>query len=624
MGGWQGQVLRVNLTERRCTKEPLDPARARTYIGGRGLGTRMLCDEVSPAADPLSAGNKLILATGPLTGTNAPTGGRYMVITKSPLTGAVACSNSGGYFGPELKFCGYDLLVVEGRASEPVYLWLDRDRVEIRPAERVWGKTTHETEDRLREETHAEAKICSIGPAGERQALTACVMNDKHRAAGRSGVGAVLGAKNLKAVAARGSQPVRVARPREYMAACLAAVQKLKGSPVTGEGLAKYGTPVLVNVINAHGFLPTRNFQQGQFEGADKLSGETIADTILLKNKGCFACTIACARVTQVKEGRYRGSGEGPEYESGWALGIATGVSDLGAVTKANYLCNELGMDTIEAGVAVATAMELYQRGHIPERDIGRPLPFGDPEALVWLVEEMGYRRGFGELVAQGGYRVAERYGHPELFMGVKKQAFPAYDGRGAQGMALGYATSNRGACHLRGYSISVEVFGIPKKMDPFVTEGKAEVSKLFQDVTAFVDSTGICLFTTFGIGAEDIHPMLAEATGIDYSVEDCLRAGERVWNLERVFNLRAGLSGKDDTLPPRILHEGIPEGPAKGMVGRLNEMLPQYYALRGWDGTGVPTPAKLRDLGLADGMPTDAFGSPGRQERQEEPVGMT
>ena len=409
-----------------------------------------------------------------------------------------------------------------------------------------------------------------------------------------------MGSKNLKAVVAKGTQSVKVAHPKEFMAACLAVVKKLKESPVTGGGLPKYGTPILVNVINAHGFLPTRNFQQGQFEGADKLSGETIADTILIKNKGCFACTIACARVSEVKEGKYKGAGEGPEYESGWALGISTGVSDLGAVTKANYLCNELGMDTIEAGVAVATAMELFEKGYIPQSDIGRPLRFGDGDALVWLIEEMGYRRGFGELVAQGGYRVAEKYGHPELFMGVKKQAFPAYDGRGAQGMSLGYATSNRGACHLRGYTISVEVFGIPKKMDPFATDGKAEVSKLFQDVTAFVDSTGICLFTTFGIGAEDIYPMLEHATGGGYTLEECLKIGERIWNLERLFNLKAGLSGKDDTLPPRILHEGIPEGPAKGMVGKLPEMLPEYYKLRGWEATGVPSKAKLKELALA------------------------
>jgi len=600
MGGWRGKILRVNLTKGTSQTETLDPKLARAYVGGRGLGTKILYDEIDPAVDPLSPRNPLILATGPLTGTNAPTGGRYMVITKSPLTGAIACSNSGGYFGAEMKFSGYDFVILEGRAKAPVYLWLNNGAVEIRPAEKVWGKSTHETEDRLREETHPEAKICSIGPAGEKQALTACVINDKHRAAGRSGVGAVMGAKNVKAVAAKGFQSVQVARPRDYMAACLAAVRKLKESPVTGAGLPKYGTPVLVNVINAHGFLPTRNFQQGQFEGADKLSGETIADTILVKNKGCFACTIACARVSAVTEGRYTGAGEGPEYESGWALGIATGVSDLGAVTKANYLCNELGMDTIEAGVAVATAMELFERGYVPESDIGRPLRFGDADALVWLMEEMGHRRGFGELAAQGGYRLAERYGHPDLFMGVKKQAFPAYDGRGAQGMALGYATSNRGACHLRGYTISVEVFGIPKKMDPFVTAGKPEVSKLFQDVTAFVDSTGLCLFTTFGIGVEDIQPMLEHATGAGYTLEECLKVGERVWNLERMFNLKAGISGKDDTLPPRILHDGIPEGPAKGMVGKLTEMLPEYYQLRGWDASGVPSRKKLRELALA------------------------
>ena len=600
MNGWRGHILRVNLTRGTAKKEPLDPKLARAYIGGRGLGTKLLADEIDPKVDPLAPGNKLIFATGPLTGTGASTGGRYMVVTKSPLTGAIACSNSGGYFGPEVKYCGHDFIILEGRAKEPVYLWLDNDRVEIRPAGTLWGKSTHEAEDQLKAETHPEAKVSAIGPAGEKLAFTACILNDKHRAAGRSGVGAVMGSKQVKAIVAKGSQSVTVARPRDFMAASLAVVNKLKASPVTNEGLPKYGTPILVNVINAHGFLPTRNFQQGQFEGAEQVSGETIADTVLIKNKGCFSCTIACARVTEVKTGKYKGAGEGPEYESGWALGISTGVSNLEAITKANYLCNELGMDTIEAGVAVATAMELYERGYIPAGDVARPLRFGDAETLVWLIEEMGHRRGFGELAAQGGYRIAERYGHPELFMGSKKQAFPAYDGRGAQGMALGYATSNRGACHLRGYTISVEVFGIPKKMDPFAIEGKAEVSKLFQDVASFVDSCGICLFTTFGIGAEDIVPMLDAATGQGYTLEECLKIGERVWNLERLFNLKAGLSGKDDTLPPRILHEGIPEGPAKGMVGRLGEMLPEYYRLRGWDTAGVPTKGKLKELALA------------------------
>jgi aldehyde:ferredoxin oxidoreductase len=499
-----------------------------------------------------------------------------------------------------MKFAGYDAVVVEGRAPAPVYLWIHNEQVEIRDAAKVWGRSTHEAEDILRDATDADAKMSSIGPAGEKLALTACVMNDKHRAAGRSGVGAVMGSKNLKAVVVRGTRSVRVARPHEFMRACLAAVAKLKENPVSGTGLPTYGTPVIVNVINAHGFMPTKNYQFGQFAGAEKISGETIHEQILTRNKGCFACTIACGRVTEIRTGTFKGSGEGPEYETAWALGAATGVDDLAAVTRAGYLCNELGMDTIEAGVSIATAMELFERGYIPERDIGRPLRFGDAEALVEMTEQMGKGEGFGALLALGGARLAERYGHPELFMGVKKQAFAAYDGRGAQGMALGYATSNRGACHLRGYTISAEVFGVPQKMDPFATEGKAAVAKAFQDVTAFVDATGVCLFTTFALGADELCAMLEAATGAGYTLEEAIKIGERIWNLERLFNLRAGLSGKDDTLPRRILSEPIPEGPAKGRVARLDEMLPEYYRLRGWTPDGVPTPEKLNDLALA------------------------
>ncbi|MGB4782605.1 aldehyde ferredoxin oxidoreductase family protein, partial [Candidatus Methylomirabilis sp.] len=339
--GWTGTILRVNLSNGSVAKEPLNPQLARAYIGGRGLATKILYDEIDPMLDPLGPANKLILATGPLTGTNAPTGGRYMVVTKSPLTGTIACSNSGGYVGAEMKYAGYDLVIVEGKAPHPVYLWVNNDRVEIREAAKVWGQPTHETEDILHKATNAEAKICSIGPAGEKLSLTACVINDKHRAAGRSGVGAVMGSKNLKAVVFRGTRSVKVAHPREFMQACLAAVTKLKADHGSGEGLPMYGTPGIVNVINAHGFMPTNNFQFGQFTGAERISGETIRDEILTRNKGCFACTIACARVTEVKAGKFKGSGEGPEYETVWGLGAMTGVDDLAAVTKAGYLCNE-------------------------------------------------------------------------------------------------------------------------------------------------------------------------------------------------------------------------------------------------------------------------------------------
>jgi len=601
MYGWQGKVLRVNLTTGNIATEALRAGMAEQFIGGRGLGTKMLYDEIDPAADPLSSENKLIFATGPLTGTGAPTGGRYMVITKSPLTGAVACSNSGGYFPSELKFAGYDAVILEGRSKKPVYLWIGGDQVELRSAEHLWGKPTNEADDLIRAETDPEAKISCIGQAGENRVLAACIMNDKHRAAGRSGVGAVMGHKNLKAVAVRGTKGVAVAAREKFREATLATLAKLKASPVTSQGLPAYGTAVLVNVINESGLFPTRNFREGVFEGASKISGETIAERILIRKKACFACPIACGRVTKITDPQYAGEGEGPEYETDWSLGACCGIDNLAAITKAHYICNELGMDPISVGVTVACAMELYESEVISLKETGCELRFGNADAMVDMVRKTGLREGFGDVLAEGSYRLAEKYGRPELSMSAKRQEMPAYDGRGAQGMGLQYATSNRGACHVRGYMISPEILGIPEKLDPFATQGKAAWDIAFQNLTAAFDSSGICLFTSFAIGAGELSAMLTHATGVDYGVENLLKAGERIWNLERLFNLKAGLTSRDDTLPPRILKEPLPEGAAKGQVVRLNEMLPEYYKLRGWTAAGRPTKEKLVELGLKE-----------------------
>jgi len=599
MAGWTGKILRINLTKHSWAVEDLNPDLAREFIGGRGLGTKILYDEIDPKVDALSPKNKLILATGPLTGTFASAAGRYMAITKSPLTGAIACSNSGGYFGPELKFAGYDLILFEGKAEKPVYLWVYNDRVEIRPADHLWGKTTHETEDLIRAETDPEVKIASIGPAGEKLVRFACIVNDKGRAAGRSGVGAVMGFKNLKAVAVRGTLGLKVARGEEFRKASLMALEKIKASPVTSVGLPTYGTALLVNIINAAGLFPTRNFQTGVFPTADKTGGESIRANIEIRNKACFACPIACAPVTEIKNPKFKGSGEGPEYETTWSLGACCGIDNLDAITKSHYICNELGMDPITLGVTIAAAMEMYEKGYLSFKETGLALNFGNAEALVEITEKTGRREGFGDAVAEGSLRLTEKYGHPELFMGVKGQEFPAYDGRGAQGMGLQYATSNRGACHVRGYMISPEILGTPVKLDPFATKEKASWDIGFQNLTAVVDSTGICLFNTFAIGADEIHAFLVPATGIEYTKEEMLKAGERIWNLERMFNLKAGLTGMDDTLPKRILEEPLPEGGSKGQVVRLSEMLPEYYQLRGWDEHGVPTKEKLKELGL-------------------------
>lgn len=600
MFGWMGKIIRVNLTDSTVEKEGLNLKDANLYIGARGLGTKMLMDEVDPEVEPFDPENKVIFMTGPLTGTFASCPGRYNVITKAPLTGTIGAANSGGHFGPELKFAGYDGIVFEGKAEKPVYLYINDDEVELRSAEHLWGKSVFDTTDEILKETTEDARVACIGPAGEKLVLFATVMNDKHRAAGRSGLGAVMGSKNLKAVVVRGSNSVEVAQPKEFMEACVDARNKIKAHPVTGQGLPTYGTEVLVNVLNQSGALPTRNWRDGgYFEHAEDTSGETLTEKYLVRNKGCFGCSIGCGRVTRIPDGKFQGFGEGPEYEAGWSYGADCGVRDLAAISKANFICNEYGMDPITLGSTIACAMEMYEKGILTKEELGRELCFGDAEGIVDFTEMTGKREGFGDKLAQGSYRMAVTYGCPELSMSVKKQEMPAYDGRGVQGMGLEYATSNRGGCHVRGYLTSPEILGIPEKLDPLVTTGKASWLKIFQDLTSVVDSTGICLFTTFAIGLPEISNMLRTALGWDCSDEDILKMGERIWNLEKIFNLKAGFTKADDNLPPRLLKEPLQSGPAKGKVVELDTMLSEYYEVRGWDKEGIPTEEKQEELSI-------------------------
>ncbi len=598
MFAWTGKILRVDLSSGKVSKEDLNREWAEEFIGARGLGSKYLFEEIDPQVDALSPDNELIFATGPLTGTYAVTGGRYNVITKSPLTGTIAASNSGGHFGPELKYAGYDMIIIEGKAKEPVYLWINDDKVEIRSAEEIWGKTTHEATDMILEETDEEAKVSCIGPAGEKLSFISCVINDKHRGAGRSGVGAVMGSKNLKAVAVRGTGGIKVADKDRFRETVLEITRdKIKTNETTSENLPKYGTAVMVNLINEEGVFPARNFQTGLFPTADNISGETLAETLLTRKKACFACPIACGRASRVVSGKYKGQGEGPEYETIWALGADCGVDNFEAVAKANYLCNELGLDPISLGSTIACAMELYEMGVITKKDTGGlEFEFGDPDVVIEAARLAGYREGFGDTLADGSYRLGEKYGHPELSISSKKQEFPAYDPRGIQGLGLNFATSNRGACHVRGYTVADEVLG---DVDRFTTEGKAQLAIDSQNRTSAVDAAGICLFSTFAIDVEDICAMMSSATGLDWTVDSLLKAGERIWNLEKLFNLKAGLTKADDTLPPRMLEEEMPEGPSKGHVVGLEEMLTEYYKLRGWDEKGVPTEEKLKELNL-------------------------
>ena len=613
---WAGRILRVDLSAGAVKAEPLNMNWARAYLGSRGLATKYIVEEVDPRVDPLSPANKIIWATGPLTGTMASTGGRYTVVTKSPLTGAIACSNSGGYWGAELKMAGWDLIVFEGRSAKPVYLYVEDDVAELRDAAHLWGQTVWVTEETIKKQ-HQDPliRVSSIGAAGENQVLFASVVNDLHRAAGRSGVGAVMGSKNLKAIAVRGTKGVgNLANPKEFMRVTREKKKVLADNAVTGQGLPTYGTQVLMNVINEIGALPTRNHRDVQFESAKDISAEAMATprksdgkAQLVTNQACFGCTIACGRVSKIdpthfsvqNKPQYWGASGGLEYEAAWALGAANGVGDLEALQYANLICNEHGMDPISFGATVGAAMELYEMGVLGPQEIGIEAPFGSAKALCELADMTAKGVGFGREIGQGSKRLTAKYGHPELTMSVKGQEFPAYDGRGIQGMGLAYATSNRGACHLRGYTVASEVLGIPIKTDPLSADGKPELVKAFQDATAAFDSAGICVFTSFAWTLADVAPQVAAACGDEFTLENLNEIGERIWNMERDFNNRAGFTAKDDTLPPRLLNEPARTGPAKGLVSKLPEMLPKYYEVRGWHPDGTLKPETRQRLGL-------------------------
>jgi aldehyde:ferredoxin oxidoreductase len=508
-----------------------------------------------------------------------------------------------------LKRTGFDLVIFEGKAAEPVYLWINEDHIEFRSATHVWGKDVHTTTDILLEETDPKAKVACIGPAGENLVLMAAVMNDKHRAAARSGVGAVMGSKNLKAVVAQGSKNPPMA-DTEGMRQLSVTISKEVGVDVKkGSSLREYGTAYVPQVTNTLGILPTRNFQTGTFEGTDQIDGVALKEKYLIRHTPCYRCPISCGRLTAVDDEEYAGKGEGPEYESIASLGSACGVDHLGALTKANYWCNELGMDTISTGMTIAAAMEMYEKGYIPEDDIGQPLRFGDADAMIEMIQKMAYREDFGDALAEGSYRLAEKYGHPEIAVTARKQEFPGYDPRGSQGMGLLYATSNKGASHMEGDLAYSEVFGVPEKIDPLTSEGKAPLVARFEDAFALIDAAGLCVFLAVRyVFDKDVNlwptrltQLMNLTTGADYTPAEIMLAAERIYTLERLFLIAAGTGKEDDTLPYRMLHEPLPDGPGKGKVVELDKMLPEFYAARGWDENGVPTKEKLTELGLAN-----------------------
>ncbi len=590
MEGWAGKVLDINLTDNTIETVPLDREMARLFLGGRGLGARLLWDLVGPEVEPLSPENVLVFTTGPITASASQTSNRFNVSTKSPLTETILHANSGGWWGMQFKRTGHDALIVRGKAEKPVMIEITADGVQIKDAADLWGKGVFETTEALGQDRNKRNVLC-IGPAGENQVRIAAIMNDKERALARGGPGAVMGSKNLKAIVVEGSERNRAQDQDQFKFMLYESRKILKASPLTSQALPEFGTAVVMNVINTIGVLPTRNFQESQFEGADKISGEAITDEILVKNQACWACPITCTRISKTASGK---EGEGPEFESAWAFGAQCGIDDLDTITEANFLCNDLGLDTISMGNTIGCAMELAERELI-DADLG----FGQADRLLGLINDTAYRKEIGDDLAEGSYRMAEKYGAPELSMSVKKLEMPAYDPRGMQGQGLVYATGNRGACHETGNMLGPEVLALPRLIDRFATQGKAGIVSVHQDSAAVIDSLVYCKFANMAMSVEFFARTLSAVTGELFTEEDLMRVGERVWTLERLYNLREGFTKDDDTLPDRLLNEPVREGPSEGFTAKLAPMLEEYYAFREWDENGIPRPEKLQELSL-------------------------
>jgi len=615
--GWTGRHICINLTDSTIDIRENDPEVMRTFIGARGIGIHYIMEKVDPMTDAFSPENRFIFATGPLTGF-PPAGNRCYVVTKSPLTNGIANSSVGGYFGVELKLAGYDFIILDGKSPDPVYLWIQDDRIEIRNAAHLWGLGTEETERQVLRETDAFAHVAEIGPAGENMARIANVMTGgvtAARAAGRGGHGGVLGSKNVKAVAVRGTRGIKVADPDLFKK----SAWKILGyweNPTDScvKGLSEHGTISVVSWANDLGILPTRNFQTGVYENAHRISGELFHEKYSVRSggqpgKACFACPAGCSRISRVEVPGFEGASEGPEYESVASLGAVTGMDNLPLVMKAVRMCNNIGVDTISMGVTFGCAMELFEKKFLPETDAGYAMNFGNGDAMLELIPKVGTRDGFGWLLGEGSYRLADHYGHPELSMSVKKLEIPNYDPRGVKGQALAYATNNRGADHCRAEVNCSEMFECTmlgywtpeNDIDPVSVRGKAAMTKHYQDYAAWAfDSVGMCYFLLMDTPEKDLVAYVENVTGFDFNgLEGLMKAGERIFTLDRMFNLQAGLTGKDDTLPRRFLTEPMPEGPKKGQVVELDQMLPRYYELRGWDENGVPTMEKIKELGL-------------------------
>ena len=610
-----GKILRIDLLNGKITEEFPDEETLKMYLGGSGLATKYLIDETSKGIDPLGPENKLIFMTGPLTGTPSPSTGRYSVVAKSPLTGVWGQANSAGFWGRDLKRSGFDGVIFEGISPKPVYLVTEDGKAELRDASHLWGKNTSETTRIIREELGEKFNVSCIGIGGENLVKYAAIMNDCDkpnygRAAGRCGMGTVMGSKKVKAIASKGDAKIEVANPEEYKAEAKQRYDWVNQSMLKMT-LEVFGTATMVDLVNIKGGLPTKNWQTGVFPAADKINGTAINETILTGRKPCFACPVACGRVSEIKEGKYKSAGEGPEYESLGALGTMCGVDNLEAITLAHFLCNEYGLDVISAGSTIGFAMECYEKGILTNEDTGGiEFNFGNADLVIDLIAKISKREGIGDLLAEGTRKMAEKLGKDsyKFAMHVKGLELPAYDSRAAKITGLAYATANRGGCHITGYIEGPAFLSMPFMIveDAMVGDVLSEnpedtkIVKEFEDAFGIFDAIDGCKFMGMVLTSEDWAALIEKLLGYDFTKEDFAKMGERLYNLARVYNVREGVTRADDTLPPRLLEEPMPDGPAKGETVDLDPLLDAYYEYRGWDKeTGKPTKEKLKELGL-------------------------
>lgn len=627
MFGYAGRILRIDLSSGAYKAEPLKEEIAKKYIGGIGLGMRLLTDNSKPGVNPLSPENPLVLATGPFSGTMAPTGGNgHAFVSKSPLTGGVGEAKSHGFFGAELKRAGYDAVIFEGKSEKPVYVWIDDDNVQLMDAKHLWGKSPMETEDTIKEELgDYYIRVASIGPAGEKLSRVACIINDHTRAAGRTGMGAVMGSKNLKAIAVRGTKDVNVAKPEEFLEFVKMLHERMKGPATT-----KYrtlGTPLNVLVHNSLGALPTRNFTNATFEGAEKVSGEYLNERFVARIIGCSSCAMRCEHIAVVPEGPYKGTTTRVEYEPLWAFGPHCGVDRLDAIIKAMDLCNYYGLDSLSAGNIVGFAMDCYEHGILTKKDTGgMDLSFGNAEAMVEILKQIGMREGLGDVLAEGVKGAAEKMGKgAEKYANhIKGLEMTGYDIRGLKTAAVGYAVSFRGADHNRHGAYGLDLKGT---VDRFKFEkGRSKMVIDIEDLYALIDSLIVCKFSR-GVYYEtfnDLANYYTLVTGIKVTPEEMRTAGERINNLGRLFNIREGLTRKDDHLPAKVMSTPVPDDTvSKGSYitqKELDFMLDDYYASRGWTEEGVPTLEKLKEIGLEDlaGIVKEKINKPKKAEKKK------